>query len=462
MRNYDVVVIGSGPGGQKAAVQAAKSGKRVALIEREREIGGACVYKGTIPSKTLREAALALDRMKRNASAFNFSLRDGIEVAALMERLDQVLIAHDRFIGDQMRRNAIDVIHGRAKLVGPREVEVLAINGDKTRYGAETIVIATGSRPRMPDDMDVDHENILDSDSILSMIYLPRSITVLGGGVIACEYASIFAVLGVEVTIVDRAPRPLMFMDPELTGLFVQRFENSGGRYLGSQDIRSVQWDGATKVHTSLASGEVIASDKVLVALGRSANVEGLGLDTVGVEQSARGHVAVDEHYQTNIPGIYAVGDVIGPPSLASCSMEQGRRAMCHALSIDPGAAFELVPIGIYAVPEIASVGLTEVQAHEKYKQVVVGRARFEEIARGQIAGIENGMLKLIVDGQTLNILGVQIIGDGSTDLVHVGEYAMLNENDYTVFLENIFNFPTLGEAYRVAALDVFNQLRMK
>jgi NAD(P) transhydrogenase len=457
---YDVLVIGSGPGGQKAAVQGAKAGRRVALIEREPQVGGACVFQGTIPSKTLREAALALLQLKRSAAAFNVALREDVEVATFMERLEAVVKAHTRFIREHLDSNGVQTIHGRARFVGPGEVEVQSVKGGARRLHGETIVIATGSRPRTPASIPVDHEHILDSDSILSMIYLPRSLTVLGGGVIASEYASIFSLLGVKVTVIDKAPRPLMFLDAELTGKFVDHFQRHGGTYLGDKQVKSVRWDKVSQVVTELESGEVLKSDKMLVALGRTANVEGLGLEKAGVEMTLRGQIRVDDRYETTAPGVYAVGDVIGPPALGSCSMEQGRRAVCHALGLDPGTAFELVPLGIYAVPEMASVGLSEEEARRQHGDVAVGRARFDEIARGQIAGIQDGLLKLVADAEGGRLLGVQIVGDGATDLIHVGELALLNGNEVKVFLENILNFPTLGEAYRVAALNLLNVVR--
>jgi len=460
--NYDIVVIGSGPGGTKAAVQGAKEGRRVAMIEQEREVGGACVYHGTIPSKTLREAALQVVSLKRGSSVFEVKMTEHAEISTLMLRLEEVLSAQRKFIQMHLGDNAIDHFHGRAKLVGPNAVQIYGVDGSQKVLHAEYIVIATGSRPRQPPDVPIDHEHILDSDSILSTIYVPRSLTVVGGGVIATEYASIFALLGTQVTMIDRAPRPLMFLDPELTEQYTAAFESYGGTYLGNQEITSMRWDGASQVVTELASGEVIESDKMLFALGRVANVEGLGLAAVGVEQGKRGHVLVDKNYRSNIPSIYAVGDVIGAPALASCSMEQGRRAVCHALGIDLGYPFEIVPIGIYGVPEMASVGLSEEQAREQYGSIVIGRADFREIARGQIVGVRGGMLKLIADGEGKRLLGAHIIGESACDLIHVAEMALINGNEVTVFTENIFNFPTFGEAYRVAALNLINKVKQK
>jgi NAD(P) transhydrogenase len=459
-QEFDLIVLGSGPGGQKAAIQGAKAGLRVVVVERERHVGGACVHQGTIPSKTLRETALAMVQLKRRAAAFKVSLHQNLEVSVLMERLSEVLSAHTRSIADDFRRNEIELLHGRARFAGPSTVEVTSVKGQRSLLTAPTIVIATGSKPRSPANIKVDHEHILDSDSILSMIYLPRSLTVLGGGVIASEYASIFSLLGTQVTMIDKAPRPLTFMEPELTEKFVSHFERYGGRYLGGQAIKAVRWDGLAQVVTELDSGEILNSDKLLVALGRTANIEGLGLELAGVEVGPRGHIVTNAQYQTNVPGIYAVGDVIGPPSLATSSLEQGRRAVCHALGLSLGHPFELVPIGIYAVPEMACVGLSEEQARQKYGEVSVGRARFEETARGLIAGIEDGLLKLVADRDGRKLLGVHIVGDGATDLVHVGEMALLNGNDVDVFLENLLNFPTLGEAYRIAALNLINNVR--
>ncbi len=458
--HFDILVIGSGPGGQKAAVQGAKAGKKVALIERDRQVGGACVYRGTIPSKNLREVALTVMRLKQGAKAFDFQLREDVTVSEMMSRLDGVLNKHAECIGHQLENNGIEYIHGRAQFSDAKEVIVQNVTGDCRKVSADNIVIATGSRPRLPPDIPVDHENILDSDSILSAAYIPRSLTVLGGGVIACEYASIFSLLGSEVTIIDKAPRPLMFLDQELTGKFLDNFKRHGGTYLGLQEIESVHWDGASQVVTHLESGEEVRTDKMIVALGRLANTEQLGLENAGVETTPRGHVVVDKNYETTVKGVYAVGDVIGPPALASCSMEQGRRAMCHALDMDPGHPFELVPMGIYAVPEIASIGLNETQAKEQYGEIIVGRALYEEVARGMIAGSQDGLLKIIADKEGKQILGVQIVGESATDLIHIGEMAIINHNEVSIFCENVLNFPTYSEAYRVAALNILNQAR--
>lgn len=457
---YDLIVIGSGPGGQKAAVQAAQAGLKVALVERERNVGGACVHHGTIPSKTLREAALTITTLKRNADVFDFKLKDDMEVSTLMRRLDAVLRSYTSFIGEYLRESKVVTLHGRASFVDRNTILLSTVKGSKRLFRASFVVIATGSRPRAPSHIEVDHENILDSDSILSMIYLPRSLTVIGGGVIASEYASIFSLLGVKVTMIDRTPRPLMFMEPELTSKFLQHFTRNGGQYFGETICQGAAWDGVSQVLARLDNGKEIASDKMLVAQGRIANTETLGLERLGLQLGRHGTIEVDENYRTSVPHVYAVGDVIGPPSLASVSMEQGRRAVCHAIGRNPGSRYDLVPIGIYAVPELSSVGLSEEEARRRYGDgIIVGRADFKEVARGQIAGIQEGMLKMISDPEGRRILGVHIVAEGATDLIHVGEMAIINNNETRVFLENVMNFPTLGEAYRIAALNIFQKL---
>lgn len=456
--HYEILVIGSGPAGQKAAIQAAKAGKRAAVIEREQGLGGACVHHGTIPSKTFREGALQLDRFKRSATMVDASIRGGFEIPSLMQKIDQVVGAHVSYITDQLKRNGVECYHGRAGFISDHAVNVVAPDRSVRTLTADVIVIATGSKPRTPDTIPIDHENILDSDSIVSMVYLPRSLTVLGGGVIACEYASIFASLGVSVTVVDRAPRPLQFMDRELTDRFLQSFAQKGGTYLASQPSAHVKWDGVSKVVTTLADGRTVETDKMLVAFGRTANVEALHVEAAGLKVSDRGTLPVDAHYRTNVPHIYAVGDVIGPPALAATAMEQGRRAVRHALGLDPGAPPELTPIGVYTIPEMASVGITEEEAVARHGSAVVGRALFTEVARGQISGIHDGMLKLVTDPAGKKLLGAHIIGDGATELIHVGQMGLLTGCDADLFVETIFNFPTLAESYRVAALDILKR----
>lgn len=459
MKKLDVIIIGSGPAGQKAAVQAAKAGKTVALIERDQWLGGACVHRGTIPSKTLRENALRVKKMRENAALCQFELAEDTEMSTLIDRLNRVLKAHDGFMVNQIKRNNIERIHGRAKFVSPNCIEVTKVRGEAECYEADSFVIASGSIPRKPDNIPVDHENIFDSDSILTMLYLPKSLTVLGGGVIASEYASIFQALGVKVTMIDRYPLPLGFMDGDLTSKFVDSFQEMGGTWLGEKNVETVEWDGLSEVITRCDDGTVVKSAKLLCAAGRMANVKDLKIENAGLELNEFGNISVDDMLQTSVPHIFAAGDVIGPPSLASASMEQGRRASCNALGIEVGPMSKMIPSGIYGIPELSAVGLTEQQAKKEFGDgIMIGKANFEEISRGQINGIRDGMLKIICDPQGEKILGVQIVGEGATELIHIGQMAMLSDAHVDIFVESIFNFPTLAEAYRVAALSVIGQ----
>jgi NAD(P) transhydrogenase len=459
-KHYDIVVVGSGPSGHKAAICGAKAGRKVVIIEEERGVGGACVHQGTIPSKTLRETAVTISQFRRRTGGIlNVTIPDDVQVQSLMVKLDDVVRAHESFMAHQLERNGVERIHGRARFVGHKEIETRGVDGNTARFSGDLVVIATGSRPRLPDRVPIDHEHILDSDSLLSMIYLPASLTVLGGGVIACEYASIFASLGVKVVMLDKAPRPIGFLDPELTERFVRLFEQMGGRFVAGAAVESVEWDGVSQVVTTLKSGEQFRSDKLVSALGRVANVERLDLPATGLAPSAQGFIEVDREYRTKVAGISAVGDVIGSPSLASTGMDQGRRAVCHALGLDPGAPAELVPLGVYTVPEMSSVGLTEAQTVERFGHAVVGRAQFHELARGQISSAQDGLLKLVAD-PTGKLTGVQIIGEGAAELIHVGQMALLGRFEIRAFVDNAFNFPTLAEGYRVAALDALGRVK--
>lgn len=459
---YDIIVVGSGPAGQKAAVQGAKLGKKVALIEKDREVGGSCVHRGTIPSKTLRENALRVKNMRMNAEIAQFELAEDLEVVTLINRLEQVLDAHDDYMRKQMSRNEIDLIHGRAKFVSANEIEITSVRGEKRVLETEYFIIATGSFPRAPDNIAIDHEHLLDSDSILSMMYLPKRLTVLGGGVIASEYASIFQALGVEVTMVDKYPQPLGFLDQDLTEHFIKAFEEMGGTWKGDTQVQHSFWNGIDSVVTVCEDGSEVRGDKLLCAAGRIANVKDLDIEKAGLALNERGLISVDENLRTAVPNIYAAGDVIGPPSLASASMEQGRRATCNAMGVELGTMRSLIPSGIYSIPELSAVGLSEKAAREKYGDVMVGVSLFDEIARGQISGHHNGMLKIVCDGDGMKVLGVMIVGEGATELIHIGQMALIAEADVDIFVESIFNFPTLAEAYRVAALAITGQRSKK
>jgi NAD(P) transhydrogenase len=417
------------------------------------------VHYGTIPSKTLRETALSLSAFqRRSGNVINLSVPANMQVASLLARLDEVVKAHEEVLDDQLRRNHVERWHGRARFVSPSEMEVESLDGTRRRVHARVIVLATGSRPRTPKDVPIDHENVFDSDSILSMTYLPESLTVLGGGVIASEYASIFSTLGVRVTMIDRADRPVTFLDAELTDHFLQTFATLGGTFLPRRSVQKVAWDGHSSVITTLEGGETVRSEKLLFALGRVANLDGLNIEASGLRPNSRGHLDVDQHCRTAVPHIYAVGDVIGPPSLASSSMEQGRRAVRHAFGIELGDSSAMIPLAVYTIPEMSTVGLSAAEVTERHGGALVGRASFRELARGQIAAIPNGVLKMVADKEGRKLYGVQIVGEGAAELIHLGQIALLSGWEVDSFVDNIFNFPTLAEGYRVAALDIVKQ----
>ena len=456
---FDLIVLGSGPGGFAAALVGASTGARTALVEAARSVGGACVHRGTIPSKALRETALRVSRAHLGEGLARFELRADVELKRLMGQVDSIARAHAGTMQRQLERAGVRLIHGRARFLEPGKLEVRQLQGAPLLLAARAIVIATGSRPRQTPAVPIDHENVLDSDSILSMLYLPRSLAVLGGGVVACEYASIFAHLGVAVTIIDRAPQPLAFLDSEVTASFLERFGDAGGTYLGEREIVDVRWDGVSRVDIRLRDGGLVTSDKVLAALGRVANVAALELERTGLAPNERGLLAVDERCRTAVAGLWAVGDVIGPPALAATAMEQGRRAARDALGLALGHPPEMAPVGIYTVPEIASVGLTEAEARARGETVVVGRAHFDEVARGRINGDVRGLLKLVVRCADRRVLGAQLVGEGVTEIVHVAQVALIAGWAVDEFVDNVFNFPTLAEAYRLAALDAADQL---
>ena len=440
-------------------MQGAQLGQRVLVIEQDIHVGGACVHSGAIPSKTLRESAQSMVRFQQHCATFaEVQLRKNLEIAPVIARLQRVVQEHERSLDEQLQGHDVTQWHGRARFVSPHVLDVLTPDGSHIHVTGAVIVIATGSQPRTPPEVTVDHEHILDSDAMLSCLSLPASLTVLGSGVIACEYASIFAALGVQVSMIDGAERPLGFLDTELTQRFVRSFEACGGRFLGQQRVLNVAWDGRSTVVTTLANGATIRSAKLLCALGREANVAGLNIAAAGLTCAPSGLLEVDEHCRTAVSHIYAVGDIIGSPALASCAMEQGRRAIRHALGLDVGYAAELIPMGIYTIPEMASVGLNEVEARQRYGGVLVGRARFDELARGQMAGITDGLLKLVADPKGHRLLGVQIIGEGAAELIHIGQMGLLAHYDVDTFVDHIFNFPTLAEGYRVAALHIARQ----
>ena len=455
---FDFICVGSGPAGQKAAIQAAKAGFHVAIIERESQVGGSCLLSGTIPSKALREQALRYRRMQGSATSLAVELRGDAPLSALLHGVDIVIAAQDRYLQAQLARNQVELFRGRGVFLAPDRIEVQRLNGSRIVLRAPRVLLAPGSRPRHVPDVQVDHEHILDSDSILSLPYIPRSMVVLGSGVIACEYASIFAALGCAVTVTDRAAEPLGFLDPALRTGFRTAFEAMGGKYQGGSEVAAARFDGFSQVEVQLRSGTVLTADIVFAAFGRVANLDGIGLDRLQLAISSRGHVQVDERFETNIPGIFAAGDAIGPPALACAAADQGRRAALAALGLPPPAVTSLVPSGVYTIPEIACVGLSQSEAASKRIDVIVGRADFSEVARAHIAGEPTGFLALLCERSTARVLGCQAIGEGATDLVHLGQAAIATGATADFFVEQIFNFPTMTEAYRIAAFDVLKQ----
>jgi NAD(P) transhydrogenase len=456
---YDFAILGAGPGGMQAALQASRAGARVMVIDRDNTYGGACVHRATVPSKTLRETALALQNFRqRTAGYFPIEVREDLQVASLMSRKQEVILGLERSLRQMAESAGVEYLHGRGSFESPHTLRVLRVNGESTQVEAAHIVVATGSTPRKPDNIDIDHEHLFDSDSILSMIYLPESLLVLGSGVIATEYATVFASLGVAVTMIDRPARPLEFLDGELCSRLVEDFTASGGLWMGSQSIVGARRSGMGEVEVELGSGEIIRGRKLLCALGRSGNTRGLGLAAAGLEANNRGNLTVNEHFQTAQPHIYAVGDVAGPPALASASAEQGRRAILHALGRPVSEPFTTVPIGVYCIPEMACVGLSLEAAQKQYGDCLSGSASFGDTARGLISANARGMLKLVADPAGEQLLGVHAVGEGAAELVHIGQLAMLSHQPVHFFVDHTFNYPTLAEAYRLAAIQLLRQ----
>ncbi len=453
--HFDAVVIGSGPAGQKAAITCAEHGQHVALIDRDKGVGGACVRHGAVPSKTLREVAITFDKLRRltGRSATSW-LSENTLFASLLPRKDAVVDAHEAYMRGQLARTGVELRGGTARFRSHREVEARDAAGRSSRITADNFFIATGSSPRAPDNVSVDHQHILDTTSILELKYVPRSLVVLGSGVIACEYASIFSALGVPVTMVHTERAPLAFLDPDLVSCFVDEFAARQGSYLGGARVDGAAWNGLYGVDVSLSNGSVIAADKVLCALGRNANVRGLGLERAGVQLNHRGHVQVDRHFRTSAPNVYAVGDVIGPPALASTSVEQGHRAAQHALGVPIEHPASSVPTSIFTIPEISSIGLTEAQAVTEFGDARTGSARFAEVARGQISDNVRGHLKLVADPAD-RIVGAQIAGESASELIHIAQMATLGRLSIEKFVDEAMVFPSLAEAFRIAALDL-------
>jgi NAD(P) transhydrogenase len=458
---YDLVVIGAGPAGEKGAAQAAYFGKRVVLIERA-HVGGAVVHTGTLPSKSLRETALYLSGL-RQRSLYGIEYTFGREITAedLFYRQRLIERSHLDLVSENIAHHGINLIEGVARVEDPHVVAVTAASGEVLRLSADYILIATGSRPVRPHDIAFDGERIYDTDSILNLHRIPRSMVVIGAGVIGSEYATLFAALGVAITLVDRDARLLPFLDPELSGILLQQMRGMGIDVLFERRMDGIDWDGAEGVRVRLTDGTVLQAEAVLYCGGRQGAVAGLGLADVGIATDERGRISVDEHYQTAVPNIYAVGDVIGFPALASTSMEQARVAVCHAFSFDyKKQVSTLIPYGLYTIPEISMVGESEASLQRQRRSYLVGRAYYRNNARGQITGDTSGMIKLIFDPETRAILGIHIIGERACELIHIGQMAMQYSGTIDIFIESVFNFPTFADAYKYAAYAALQTLQ--
>jgi NAD(P) transhydrogenase len=458
--DYDLIVIGCGPAGQRAAIQAAKIRKRVAIIDRREVVGGVCVNTGTIPSKSFKEAVLFLTGIRqRKMYGAGFRVKTDITMADLTFRCNHVMQIEIETIKNQLQRNRVDTLYGHAAFVDPHTVEISSSAG-VVRKTAGQFVIAVGARPYRPSNVQFNGSSIFDSDDVLNLKKLPRDLTVVGGGVIGTEYASMFAALGVNVTMVDQRKRLLGFVDEELIDNFHYQMRSMGVRLRLGEEVASCAPREDNQVVTHLKSGKVIVSDCVLYSAGRVSATNDLGLEELGLTADDRGKLTVNENFQTSVPHVYAAGDVIGFPALASTSARQGRLASCHAFGIQEETMDIPLPFGIYAIPEISYVGRNEEELTKEGIPYECGIARYREIARGQLLGDENGMLKVLFHRETGQVLGVHIIGEYATELIHIGQAVMALKGGLNYLKDAVFNYPTLAECYKVAALDGYNKLR--
>ena len=464
--DYDLVCIGSGPAGQRGAVQAAKLGKRVALVEKRGTVGGTCLDIGTIPSKTFREAVLATMRHMR-ASDGTTRQQQRPTAQQLLERVDAVVCKEGAVIANQLGRNGVEVICGTASFKDPHRLHI-DMNGSWREITGANVLIATGTHAVVPPAVSSGDGVVITSDDIGNLKRLPRSMAVVGAGVVGIEYASMFAALGVEVTVIDKRERPLEFLDSEIVDELIHQMRNRNvyfrfGEAVASLDVDTVGPGGTTQPRAviKLESGKRIIAEMALFSVGRTGATEGLGLENAGLSADDRGRIKVDDQFRTSVRHIFAAGDIIGYPSLAATSSEQGRLAACHALGVSTGPMQSHFPIGIYSVPEISMVGAPE---HELTKAAVpyeVGVARYREIARGQILGDDTGFLKMLFHREDRSLLGVHIIGTGATELLHIGQAVIGLDGTLDYFIATVFNYPTLAECYKVAALNAANKLAM-
>jgi len=461
MEHYDFIVIGSGPAGRRAAIQAAKFGKKVLVVERGRRVGGVSVHTGTIPSKTLRETALNLSGWReRGFYGRSYRVKQDLTATDLRARLHITLNHEIEVLEHQFARNHVTTLNGEARFTAKRAIEVLGEEGETFSFTADRYLLAVGTVPLRPDHVPFDAINIFDSDEILNLENLPRSITVIGAGVIGIEYATIFSSLDVHVTVVEPRNTMLDFIDRELIDDFTHQIKDRGVVLRFGRKVEEITGlDGGGCV-VRMEGGRDIRSEMVLFAAGRIGSTASLNLEACGLQSDERGRLKVDPNtFETDVPGIYAAGDVIGFPSLASTSMEQGRIAACHALGEPAHNPPEFFPYGIYSVPEMSTIGMTEEEVTERNIPYECGIARFRETSRGHIMGLDTGMLKMIFSLKSRRLLGCHIVGEGATELIHIGQAVLNLQGTLEYFVENAFNYPTLAEAYKIAALDAWNRM---
>ncbi|MCA9075344.1 MAG: Si-specific NAD(P)(+) transhydrogenase [Planctomycetaceae bacterium] len=457
--SYDFIVVGSGPAGQKGAIAASKLGKRVALVERQRSsLGGVCLHTGTIPSKTMREAILHLTGFRhRDVYGDQFRRKRHITMESLRRKLDQVTCCEREIIDEHLDRNGVDVISGVASFVDDHTITVKA-DSRQTQLTGDYFLLAPGTKPTRPAHIPFDGRQVFDSDEILKLDKIPRSMIVVGGGVIGIEYAIMFATLGVQVTVVDGRERLLDFCDREIIDTLLHHARSLEMMFRLGEEVTQIRRSSSGTVVVELESQKRLVADTVLFSVGRIGDTDSLNLEAAGLSINSRGRLETNEHLQTVVPHVYAVGDVIGFPSLASTSMQQGRRAASHAFG-HPLAPCDAIPYGLFTIPEISMIGHTEEQLTADRVPYEVGHAHFNETARGHIIGDHNGLLKLLFHRRTRKLLGVHIIGESATELLHIGQAVLSFGGTIDYFCDTIFNFPTLAECYKVAAFDGRNRL---
>ncbi len=456
---YDLAVIGTGPAGQKGAIAAAKLGKRVAVVDKKEMVGGVCLHTGTIPSKTLREAILYLSGFReRTFYGRDYAVSKDITVADLAFRVQKVLAREIEVIRAQLNRNRVATISGSARFRDPHTLEVTSIDGT-TAVSADHVLIACGTRPAHSDTVPLDGKRIIDSDQLLQAETLPRDVIVVGAGVIGLEYASMFTALNIKATVIEARPTILDFVDREMIDSLVFFMRQRGGAFRLGEKVLSVGYDDKNRVVARLESGKEVHGDTLLYTVGRRTNADLLNLDAAGLTADERGRIAVNEFFQTAVPHIYAAGDVIGFPALASTSMEQGRLASCHMFGAYCESRPNAMPYGIYTIPEISMVGKTEQELTQQKVPYEIGVSKFEELAKGQMLGVETGLLKILFDRNTRQLLGVHIFGERATEIIHIGQAVLAFGGSIDYFRDAVFNYPTMAEAYKVAGLDGLNRL---